>query len=655
MVRWIVGLLSCWSVAQAQLSTNRYRPPDLFMYDNFEQCQARSSSSVYCYARTILRVDQFPAGFVVPNTESTDRIIFNHRRQFLELGVCIADCQDEVGALSEKERSALYQPKIPVNFTSLLPNTLFPTMPADKRRYETLVNICINRRLRAKYNISGYTALEFCRPPRNTPPDQFSLLELLFITTTVTLMGAVLVATLRDLRQGSEGDGGIVAAFSVRHNWNRLVADPTSGLYRELVHIDGLRVIVNHLVILLHSVLAASVAPSRNFADLEQVLQRYPALMYLSSNAFLVQIFFTIGGYLLAVNFLRDAAKQPIDSCYVRGKLLNRLLRLLPVYGYFLLFSVSLNVRFDTNMNGFRLFTVENAVCRQNWWANVLFINNFPWPKELCLMHSWYLAADLQLFLLALGVLLLIHRWPRAVGFLFTVGTVLSLWIPAYITHRNKLHPVLPIKLSEAKFIVMYEPWIRQIYLPSYANTGSYLAGLIAGYLHHRVVHHKLQLQEYPLYRVIERFITPLLAAVVLLTGVWYSIDVPKPSLWVSLYSTLYRNVMGVFVAVCFLRSINTPKGHFRRILGSKLFTTLGKLTYSVYVLHDVVMRFLLLHEHPNTYISLPKFLRSVYLVNGASFVGGLLVFLVIEQPMIQLLKPAIDRMCTRRPPQKQL
>ncbi|KFB48582.1 AGAP007075-PA-like protein [Anopheles sinensis] len=43
------------------------RLPPIFMYDDLAQCEARDS--VYCYARTILREDRFPIGYVLPDTE----------------------------------------------------------------------------------------------------------------------------------------------------------------------------------------------------------------------------------------------------------------------------------------------------------------------------------------------------------------------------------------------------------------------------------------------------------------------------------------------------------------------------------------------------------------------------------------------------------
>uniref|UniRef100_A0A182J2N6 Acyltransferase 3 domain-containing protein n=1 Tax=Anopheles atroparvus TaxID=41427 RepID=A0A182J2N6_ANOAO len=642
-----VGLLEAQATASEQVRGVRghvkddLRLPPLFMYDDFGQCTARDA--VYCYARTILRVDRLPIGVVLPDTENTDRIVYHHRRNFLELGICMPDCEEELRSLTASQRASLYQPKISVNFTFLIPNDLFPTMEDDKRKYETLVNTCVNRRLRAKYNLTGYTALEFCRPRPSQVARSYDPLELLFLAISVSFVGVLLISTVLDLFRMRTGSS-IVSAFSIRQNWNRLTADVTSPVHRDLLYIDGLRVVVNHLVIVLHSFLVASVAPSKNYGDLEDLMGNHGLQAYLSCNAFLVQIFFTIGGYLLSVNFLRDASRGPIDARYVANKLLNRLLRLLPVYGYFLLFSVSLNARFDVNVNGFRLFTAENAICRQNWWANLFFVNNFVWPRELCLMHTWYLAADLQLFLMALAVLLVIHRWPRTTGLLLSAGVIVSFCIPAYITHQHKLHPVLPPKLSEAKFLVMYEPWLRRLYLPSYANTGCYLFGIIAGILYHRTVTNKLPLTRSPVYRLADKIVPPVLLMVIGSSCLWYILDVPKPSVWVSLYSALFRNIIGIFVALCFLRSINAPKGLLRTILSSKPFTTLGKLTYSVYILHDVVMRFILLNERIDTVVSLGKFLTCVYFVNAASFAGGLVVFMAIEQPMIQLIRPLINR-----------
>ncbi|XP_052895879.1 uncharacterized protein LOC128303065 [Anopheles moucheti] len=647
----IVGLLALLTAVVIVRSEPHSLPP-IFLYDDYDNCQTQAS--VYCYARAVLRVDQFPADFVVPQTESLDRIVYNHRVHHLELGVCLRECEKELEGLTVAQKESLYRPQIPVNFTVLIPNELFPTIQDDKRRYETMVNVCVNQRLRTRYNITGYIALEYCRPEAAKQTARpFDLLEQLFLTISGTLVVTLFLTSVLDV-SGINQDNAFVSAFSLRRNWIRLLSKPDSTLHRDLLYIDGLRVIISHLVIVLHTFLIAGAAPSQNYGLIEQLVSSTPMMMYVSANAFLVQVFFTIGGYLLSVNFLRDAEKSPIDARYIGNKSLNRLLRLLPVYAYFLLFSVSLNVRFDVNLNGYRLFTVENAICRQNWWANLLFVNNFQWPEELCLMHTWYLAVDFQLFLMAMALLLVIHRWPKHVGAVFLCGVVASFVIPGYIVNRHRLHPVLPARLSEMKFLMMYDPWLRRIYLPSYANTGCYLFGVIAGYLYHAAKKNRIQLQRSLLYTTINRCVTPVLIGVIVVSPLWYTVDIPKPNLWVSAYSALYRNVIGIFVAVCFVRCIITPPGIIRKVLSSKVLTALGKLTYSVYVLHDVVMRFVLLNKRTDSIISVSTIVLNLCIVIVLAFSGGLAVFLAIEQPMIQLIKPIINNMRRVPPDQKQ-
>ncbi len=42
-----------------------------------------------------------------------------------------------------------------------------------------------------------------------------------------------------------------------------------------------------------------------------------------------------------------------------------------------------------------------SQLCRDNWWSNLLYINNFVNKEEMCLGVTWYLACDMQMYLLA--------------------------------------------------------------------------------------------------------------------------------------------------------------------------------------------------------------------------------------------------------------
>ncbi|KAJ8948701.1 hypothetical protein NQ314_008365, partial [Rhamnusium bicolor] len=46
---------------------------------------------------------------------------------------------------------------------------------------------------------------------------------------------------------------------------------------------------------------------------------------------------------------------------------------------------------------------VEGLVkpCRENWWSFFLYIQNYYNYDHFCLIHTWYLSADMQMFLLS--------------------------------------------------------------------------------------------------------------------------------------------------------------------------------------------------------------------------------------------------------------
>jgi hypothetical protein len=52
----------------------------------------------------------------------------------------------------------------------------------------------------------------------------------------------------------------------------------------------------------------------------------------------------------------------------------------------------------------------ERQFCRQNWWINMLFLDNYVNVEEKCLIHTWYLAADFWLSALATFCLILIQK-----------------------------------------------------------------------------------------------------------------------------------------------------------------------------------------------------------------------------------------------------
>lgn len=129
-----------------------------------------------------------------------------------------------------------------------------------------------------------------------------------------------------------------------------------------------------------------------------------------------MKIFLVITGLLLTTHFLEDMRNNPKAGGfnYCARKVIYRLFRLLPVYFMFLLHATVGDwiPGMDIGILGYRSLTTERHICRKYGWANLLFVNNFPVVDVTCMGHTWYLATDMQLFLVGLLAMEALRRWP---------------------------------------------------------------------------------------------------------------------------------------------------------------------------------------------------------------------------------------------------
>lgn len=80
--------------------------------------------------------------------------------------------------------------------------------------------------------------------------------------------------------------------------------------------------------------------------------------------------------------------------------------------GILLRFSyISCDFRYIYNQSVFQEVLTDHVVCPDYWWRNTLYVQNwFPFP-QLCMMWSWYLANDMQLYVWAIILLVVSTRY----------------------------------------------------------------------------------------------------------------------------------------------------------------------------------------------------------------------------------------------------
>ena len=224
----------------------------------------------------------------------------------------------------------------------------------------------------------------------------------------------------------SEPSGGpivifrrLLTSFSLISNMRRLFSTGQSH-ERELPCVNGIRAMSMTWVILCHSFLFSLLVTN----NLLHVLQDADSLIFfvIINGSFCVDTFFVLGGLLLSYHWFSPHAasttsetgsqvtSHPVFSIIVT--VIKRLYRLLPLY-----FVV---LAFDANLTHYGASgpywdygdqkTSEKTLCNKSGWYNVLFINNFLPIRDQCMAWTWYLADDMQFFLLSLIILILVKR-----------------------------------------------------------------------------------------------------------------------------------------------------------------------------------------------------------------------------------------------------
>ncbi|EDS45815.1 conserved hypothetical protein [Culex quinquefasciatus] len=86
--------------------------PPLYRYDDYDRCRQgndHTAAGVYCFVKVVFEEDRDPF--------DSPRIISDFRRNLLDWGVCVEECQRELTDVSLEDRQRLFEPKFPINFT----------------------------------------------------------------------------------------------------------------------------------------------------------------------------------------------------------------------------------------------------------------------------------------------------------------------------------------------------------------------------------------------------------------------------------------------------------------------------------------------------------------------------------------------------------
>ncbi|ETN62656.1 hypothetical protein AND_005646 [Anopheles darlingi] len=629
--------------------TAYYEMPPLYQYDDYDRCLAKPGA-IYCL------VD----GWIVPNATNPRWTVirqfsvdtkrsFRHDR--LQRGLCMDRCHQLLGRFDHRTQMKYFLARFEPNGAEEItfdPNTFRGALDW-RNRYRRLANQCVNYELKRQYALMAYSTVEYC--------------------TTRRADG--------DVEKSAPQPPATVAASLGNQGYRRALNDeiciPRHGCFSFLDGVDVLFLVVLGLLLLLATLSTGydchrhRIGPSSEVGTESDRLKDYYrsvgamgrqyaigihyrrfVTMLILNGVTVVQTFFTISGFLLAIQFSGQFTDQrhPFGCREMFQSILYRFLRLTPVYGFMMLLDATWLIRLQDGPIWKRLAETERTFCRNNWWANVLYVNNYLTVSEPCLQQSWYLATDFQLFVLGLLLLGVTCRYPKTRKPLFAFASVASILAPAIVTYVNRFEGVVMLRPEALKYVLWYDPMYRLMYIPTHTNAGSYLAGLMGGLIYRSLKQRGFDVagRRYKLFRILCYTALPVAIAMLLSAYLFYAYEFEKPAIWIALYAGLCRNLWGLLFAILFLGlALGVGVGVLRRVLCSPIFRPLGKVTYCAFLCHLFIIRVTLGNVRQPVYVSDMRILVSTSSTLVLAYLMGTLMYLLIEAPFANVQKALLS------------
>ncbi|EDW93434.1 nose resistant to fluoxetine protein 6 [Drosophila yakuba] len=210
-----------------------------------------------------------------------------------------------------------------------------------------------------------------------------------------------------------------VTCWDVPANWAKIFAVRENSP-NEIPLMNGLRSVCAIWIMVFHVVWFMYFTVHNKTVLISYAEQAF--FQYVSSAPLLVDVFFTISGFLQTFNFLRNSAQLEAvrqnsfsENLKLFGKLLfHRYLRLGPLY-LVVMATVDLVYAYIGDVSVYHINERFDEMCTRHWWRNLLFIQNLFDHRDMCANWSWSLACEMQFFILANALLFLYVKYPKVV------------------------------------------------------------------------------------------------------------------------------------------------------------------------------------------------------------------------------------------------
>ncbi|KAH8274711.1 hypothetical protein KR026_001879, partial [Drosophila bipectinata] len=417
----------------------------------------------------------------------------------------------------------------------------------------------------------------------------------------------------------------VVKAFSARANCRflfQIVETESNPNVIDCLH--GIRCLSFIWVVFGHDYLVYLFSPNMNYIDVHW-WRKSAYSMLLQHAAYSVDTFFFLSGLLLVLIALRSMEKT-------NGKLniplmyLHRYLRLTPVLAVAVLVYMKILPRMGDGPLYGKVSFDEYSICESTWAWTLLYVQNYA-THDICLGHSWYLAVDMQLYILSPLILIALYKWGKK----GVAGIVVAMLLLAACLFSMMV-------INNISLITETEDAMKKIYFSTHTRASPYLIGVVFGYFLHvkRGKSFKLNWMAVILGWALSWAL--LLCCIFGVFAQQKNFETPS-TLEEAFYLTFTRIAWPLGLCWVVFACMHGYGGIANSILSSPLWQPLSRLSYSAYIFHMFIESLNAGLVRSNTYFSDYQVMLRFWGDFGFTILLAFAVFIIIEAPFGNLEK----------------
>ncbi|XP_055370764.1 uncharacterized protein LOC129605191 [Condylostylus longicornis] len=462
---------------------------------------------------------------------------------------------------------------------------------------------------------------------------QYEQIDYIAITFFSLIAAMMIFSSIYDLVMQHLNKKGqiLLTSFSILSNGKKLFAPSLPNSDNIIGCLNGIRCLSMLWVIFGHSYAFGAALPFINMFDIVEWKSSVFAQVIFNANI-CVDSFFFLSGFLVAWMGFKELHKS-------KGKLniplmyFHRYIRLTPVIGATILFLLSVFKFFGNGPYWHLISTYSHDHCTKYWWTTLLYIFNYVNPHEPCLLHTWYLDVDTQLYLLSPLLLIPTYRWGRK--FLYPVGAVVCILSIGccFATHVIYNFPMIRVEGTGEKDL-----YTSKIYYATHTRASPWVIGFVLGYF---MFTHKSKRFVIP---KIFNFAAWLMSVSIILAIVFgpysrYQNGDVATTLEAAFYESFKRFSWAVALSWIVFSCQKGYGGIINSFLSYSFWTVLGRLTYCMYICHMFVLMLNFGRLKTNMYFKDYDYQLTIWGHFGLTVFVSIIATLAFELPILQMEK----------------